>query len=91
MQPRSPEEQALEVGLLADGQGYPWKPPVHWMLPVKDLRACHLGWGVVKGHVMLDRWVHDYTSSVNNSILELIVRAHTKKSDDMCTCTCTCI
>ena len=26
MQPRSPEEQALEVGLLADGQGYPWRP-----------------------------------------------------------------
>ena len=26
MQPRSPEEQALEVGLLADGQEYPWRP-----------------------------------------------------------------
>ena len=36
---------------------------------------------------MLDRRVHDYTSSVHNSILELIVRAHTKKSDDMCICT----
>ena len=46
MQPRSPEEQALEVGLLADGQGYPWRPSAHWTLPVKRyLRARHLGWG----------------------------------------------
>ena len=35
MQPRSPEEQALEVGLLADSQGCPWRPSAHWTLPVK--------------------------------------------------------